>query len=126
MTEIILSVRPEYCRKILSGEKIVEVRKNKPSGLGPYKVYLYETKLGCGGVVGECECFCTAEIKGLDYITAESCLTPQQVTEYAGGRKIYAWYLSKVKKYGKTKPLSEFGLKKAPQSWRYMKRGDTT
>jgi len=41
---VLLSVRPEWCEKILCGEKTVEVRKTAPKLETPFKVYLYCTK----------------------------------------------------------------------------------
>lgn len=41
---VLLSIRPEWCEKILSGEKTVEVRKTRPRLETPFKVYIYCTK----------------------------------------------------------------------------------
>lgn len=43
MTEILMSIRPEWVEKILSGKKTVEVRKSAPKET-PFKVYIYCTK----------------------------------------------------------------------------------
>ncbi len=40
---VLLSVRPEWCEKIASGEKTVEVRKTKPNLEPPFQVYIYCT-----------------------------------------------------------------------------------
>lgn len=40
---VMISIRPEWCRKIISGEKTVEVRKNKPTLKTPFKCYIYCT-----------------------------------------------------------------------------------
>lgn len=42
MKTIIISIGPEWCEKILNGEKIIEVRKTAPKP--PFKVYIYCTK----------------------------------------------------------------------------------
>lgn len=47
MQEVLFSVRPKYSRKIATGEKTVEVRKNAPTIETPYKGYLYCTLSGC-------------------------------------------------------------------------------
>lgn len=39
-----LSVRPQWIKKILNGEKTIEIRKTKPSCELPCKVYIYCTK----------------------------------------------------------------------------------
>ena len=40
---VLLSIQPQWCEKIASGEKTVEVRKNAPKLKTPFKVYMYET-----------------------------------------------------------------------------------
>ena len=44
MKAVLMSIRPEWCKKILSGEKTVEVRKTRPRLETPFKVYIYCTK----------------------------------------------------------------------------------
>ena len=46
MKSILLSIRPEWCKKILSGEKTVEIRKSCPAHGTPFKVYIYCTMTG--------------------------------------------------------------------------------
>lgn len=45
MKDILLSVHPKWCEKILSGEKTIEVRKSVPKEV-PFKAYIYCTKSG--------------------------------------------------------------------------------
>lgn len=40
---VMLSVRPEWCEKIASGEKTIEVRKTRPKLDTPFKCYIYCT-----------------------------------------------------------------------------------
>lgn len=40
---VMLSIRPKWCEKIISGEKTIEVRKNRPKLETPFKVYIYCT-----------------------------------------------------------------------------------
>ena len=42
--DVMLSIRPKWCEKIISGEKTVEVRKNRPKMETPFKCYIYCTK----------------------------------------------------------------------------------
>lgn len=37
---VMLSIRPKWCEKIISGEKTVEVRKNRPKLETPFKCYI--------------------------------------------------------------------------------------
>ena len=43
MKSVLISIRPEWCEKIASGEKTVEVRKTRPKIEPPFKVYVYCT-----------------------------------------------------------------------------------
>lgn len=43
MKSVMLSIRPKWCEKIASGEKTIEVRKNKPKLETPFKCYIYCT-----------------------------------------------------------------------------------
>lgn len=43
MKAVMISIRPEWCEKIASGEKTVEVRKTRPKIEPPFKVYIYCT-----------------------------------------------------------------------------------
>lgn len=40
---VLISIRPEWVEKILSGEKTLEVRKTRPKLETPFKVYIYCT-----------------------------------------------------------------------------------
>ena len=41
--DVLQAIRPEWCEKILSGKKTMEVRKNRPDQGTPFKVYIYCT-----------------------------------------------------------------------------------
>jgi hypothetical protein len=43
---VLLSIQPEWCKKILDGEKTVEVRRTCPVHGTPFKVYIYCTLAG--------------------------------------------------------------------------------
>ena len=44
MKAVLISIRPEWCNKILSGEKTVEIRRTRPKLETPFRVYIYCTK----------------------------------------------------------------------------------
>jgi len=46
MTQVLISIRPEWVKKILNGEKNVEVRLNVPNCDLPCEVFMYVTKKG--------------------------------------------------------------------------------
>ena len=39
-----ISIRPEWCQKIMAGRKTIEVRKTKPKLIPPFKCYIYCTQ----------------------------------------------------------------------------------
>lgn len=41
---VLISIRPEWCEKIVGGEKTIEVRKTRPKLEMPFKCYIYCTK----------------------------------------------------------------------------------
>lgn len=41
---VLISIRPQWCQKIASSEKTIEVRKTKPKLETPFKCYIYCTK----------------------------------------------------------------------------------
>lgn len=41
MKAVMLSIRPKWCNKIASGEKVIEIRKNRPRLETPFKCYIY-------------------------------------------------------------------------------------
>ena len=134
---VLISIRPEWVDKILSGEKTLEIRKNRPTMQPPFRCYIYCTTgrkpwvldgypgiRQDGNVVAEFACDKIKPIfpdsffvkEEAERVLAGSCLTSKQVIDYAGwkGKKIwdckdlYRWYISNLKIYGKPKPLSEF------------------
>ena len=38
---VLLSIRPEWCEKIINGRKTIEVRKTRPKMNPPFKCYVY-------------------------------------------------------------------------------------
>ena len=42
---VLISIRPQWCQKIASGEKTIEVRKNRPKLAPPFKCYIYCTNI---------------------------------------------------------------------------------
>lgn len=41
---VLISIRPEWCEKIVNGRKTIEVRKTRPKMDTPFKCYIYCTK----------------------------------------------------------------------------------
>ena len=150
MKSVLISIKPEWCEKIVNGKKTIEVRKNKPKLETPFKCYVYCTqgmnlwlagikgkreiqKLN-GQVIGEFICDEVYPIRVLEsgtirdwdyYNLYESCLSFYEMAEYIGaGNTGYAWHISDFVLYDKPKELSEFYCRKQltrpPQSWCYV------
>lgn len=139
---VIMSLHPKWCNAILEGRKTREVRKRAPLRTTPYKVYLYCTKpntddpgelleihnhdngqiyRGNGKIVGEATCVSTVDLHRPFQSTLGTCLTAKELYEYAGPNdKLSYMVLENPITYDKPKELSEFGLKRAPQSWQYV------
>lgn len=143
---VMLSIRPEWCARIAFNEQTVEVRKTRPKIEPPFKCYIYETKSeseipwvdedghfiykGRGAVIGEFVCDTifnlsvrysdpTSEIaiQGFPYTG----MTDREIMGYLGnGKPGYGWHISNLVIYDTPRPLSDFGLKRPPQSWCYV------
>jgi predicted transcriptional regulator len=143
MREVLISIKPRWVEKIVSGEKTVEVRKTNPKCEVPFKCYIYETQgrtetpwvdeeghyifKGRGKVIGEFVCdriddFHYDLSKGL-YEPREflwgSCLSLEQVKDYVGGSLGYAWHITDLVVYDKPRELSDFRRPELPTGLRY-------
>lgn len=133
---IILSLHERWWKKMLAGEKLLEIRKTRPAGQGPFWVFVYVT--GTGTIQGEFNCNHFFKIRTMPEpqeragtgpginVQAGSCLTKQQLKEYAGdsGKPLWGWSVSRVQEYETPRPLSLYGLKRPPQSWQYYRGKD--
>ena len=128
MKAVLISIRPKWCEKIISGEKTIEVRKTRPKLETPFKVYIYQT--GQGGVIGEfvcddiferivqvgtsCEtpkyCLCdwNMDCTPLDRILSDACLTLDELEKYLDGGVGYGWHISNLRIYDHQRDLWEF------------------
>ena len=134
--EIIISLHKEWWERMKAGEKLLEIRKTRPRGNGPYTVLVYVT--GGVGIVGEFVCDCFYKMDTVPEISAwslppqedwtpynlekASCLTRKQLKEYAGGsgKPLWGWHITQLKEYVMAISLPEVGMKRAPQSWCYL------
>ena len=126
MTEIIISIQPGWVEKIFRLWKTWEVRSTKPKCALPFKCYIYQTHNG--GVVGEFVCDQIDEELTAD--VTEAWLKDTEVSMdllrfYARGKDIvYKWRIRSIIEYPEPRPLSMYGMKSPPVSWRYVKGGD--
>ena len=147
---VLISIRPEWCEKIMSGQKTIEVRKTRPKMNPPFKCYIY--KCGNGKVIGEFLCDEIININGAGRIPSDiarpTCLEPAELHQYLGAAVGYCWHISDLKIYDHPHEMSSFrgackndwwcescamysersgtcrnaGLQitRPPQSWRYV------
>ena len=116
-----MSIRPNWCEKILSLEKRSELRKTAPMWEQPYKVFIYLTE--GGGVIGEFIC------DQIDYEfpvdvdedwLKDTCVSVDEALRYANGKALYKWRIRSLIVYQEARPLSLYGLDRPPQSWCYV------
>lgn len=146
MNAVLISIKPRWCGKISSGEKTVEIRKSLPKLRLPFKCYIYCTKdphqvleihgvdgkirKANGKVIGEFICdrlfpihvFHNGTIQNWNYENMEdACLRYEELANYIGNDKTgYGWHISELYIYDKPIELTEFKVKRPPQSWCYV------
>lgn len=134
METVVLSLHERWWRKMVSGDKGLEIRKTYPrcaDNHQPFRVLVYVT--GGVGVCGEFTCPAVHKIRTLVEVQptfgadrrdleAATCLTRQQLAGYAGtsGKPLWGWEVSTVKEYQKPVPLQLYGMARPPQSWQYF------
>lgn len=145
---VLISIRPEWVKKILSGEKTLEVRRTRPKLETPFKSYIYCTNSGVamgmcgkhGKVVGEFTCskvtnlFSNSRFWLNEDDVLQTCLSAEEIRKYANGANgLYGWHISDFKAYENPKKLGDFTgvrttrdsmelymLERPPQSWFYV------
>lgn len=138
---VLISIRPEWCEKIASGQKTIEVRKTRPKIDAPFKCYIYETKGMCsvpqfvdeeghmdfrgrGQVIGEFICDRVCDMR--DVPREPTCMTITQWRTYTDyyRHNVYGWHISDLVIYDKPRELREFFCRKPlehpPMSWCYV------
>lgn len=125
---VLISIRQEWCQKIMTGRKTIEVRKTRPKMNPPFKCYIYRSVQG--GVIGEfvcddiferivqvgtsCEtpkyCLCdwNMDCTPLDGLIADACLTKEALEKYLDGGVGYGWHISNLRIYDHPRDLWEF------------------
>lgn len=123
---ILMSIHKQYADLIYSGDKTLEIRKTAPFKDDIprfFTAYLYETNKsgGAGMITGEFTCDCIMATHCFEAYIPHSCLSFEELEEYAQGKILYALHTLYAVRYKEPLPLSEFGLVKPPQSWQYVK-----
>ena len=132
---VLISIRPEWCEKIINGQKTIELRKTRPKMDTPFKCYIY--KCGNGKVIGEFLCDEIININGAGRIPSDAarptCLAPAELHQYLGAATGFGWHISNLRIYDTPRELREFNglqetkygaepvpITRPPQSWRYV------
>lgn len=117
MKSVLISIRPQWCEKIASGKKTIEVRRSAPKEV-PFKCYIYETNgqyvkfthgahtkygYGRGKVIGEFICdriICSQayfDSQGKNHLTnvfpddiKKTCLDEYDLWDYIAGKAVKA------------------------------------
>ena len=130
---VLISIRPQWCEKIASGEKTIEIRKTRPKLKPPFKCYIYCTqgrdarrlRGSWGRVIGEFTCdyivdawwdyvpdAITREVTGGNLEALDGlCMTDEELFAYVGDRlsgHCYGWHISDLKLYDAPRELGEF------------------
>lgn len=129
---VMMSIRPKWCEKIVSGKKTIEVRKTRPKLETPFKCYIYCTIDGIkkmpkdyiaesverGKVIGEfiCERIALIAYDGGELssttnaaFSPATCLTQSEIIAYIGDKgRCYGWHISDLRIYDAPRELSEF------------------
>lgn len=123
MSKILMSIKPVYVEKILSGEKCYEYRKTLPKKNGIDKIIIYSSS-PVKKLVGE--------VKVKDILVENKEVLWNKTKEKSGTTKEFydsyfkdkeiaiAYELGEVKIYNPYKELSDFGINFAPQSFIYL------
>ncbi|MDI9519327.1 MAG: hypothetical protein QM266_08430 [Bacillota bacterium] len=122
MDAILLSIKPEYVKNIFKGVKLYEYRRRIPKK-NIAKIIVYST-YPVMKVIGEVEVINL--ISGTPNYVWEvtknnSGISKEKYQRYFEGcEKAYAHKLGKTTLYEEPKPLSDFGITNAPQSFIYI------
>ena len=131
MRAVLMSIKPQWWEKILSGEKTMEIRKTAPMGGAgdpepwPLTVLVYVS--GTGAVQGQFLCNGWIKTNLLAGMERQSCVPLADLVEYAGGpgNSLCGWIVKESEKFDTPSPLAEFGLNRPPVSWQYIEIPDT-
>ena len=143
MKTIIATIKSEHLRNIRTGKKKFEIRKTVPAPLktgNPVKCLCCES--GSGGIIKAEFVIDAVNIETIDGLIRKNngnidpwayiygtCVQWKFLCDYMRNRPlqpIYFWHISNMIDYCSTKGyrlrnISEFGFKRPPQSWQFVK-----
>lgn len=122
MTQMLLSIKPEFVDSILSNKKRYEFRRSRcRKAIDSIVIYATSPRQQ---IVGEVEVLDIIEDK-IDKVWEATkdhagLSFDRFVTYYSGKDTATAYVLGKVTTYRKPLSLTDFGISKAPQSFQYL------
>ena len=126
MKTIIATIKPVHLGDIRSGRKLYEMRKTCPKET-PFRVLCCESGSG-GNILAEFLVSAPVKVRPLVWpeLVRRACVSMVMAEEYADGKEIWFWDVTNMIDYCTTKGcrvrnVSEFGLKRPPQSWCYVR-----
>ena len=136
MKAVLISIRPEWCERIINGQKTIEVRKTRPKLETTFKCYIYCTKntkmqfwtgprysyvddhshnafdrCGNGKVIGEFLCDQIIEDRTYGHneeFYRAACVSAYDAAAYAMQSPMYGWHISDLRIYDHPRDLWEF------------------
>ena len=121
--KVLLSIKPEYAEKILSGEKGYEFRRTIFKSQFVTKVVLYASS-PLQKVVGEfdIECIITLSLDALwEDTKCHSGIDKEFYDSYFRGKKVgHAIKVKRTRRYLQHKNLSDYNINHPPQSFVYI------
>lgn len=126
MKTVLISIKENWWKMILSGKKEIEIRKNAPKNIEfPFKVVCYQSGKG---IVGQFTCECIVKSNLYKYFEERSCLTVDELMKYANlnttrkDQDLYGWIIKKGSplEYNQVFSVKKVGMERPPQSWCYI------
>lgn len=124
---ILISIRKEWLDKILSTDlsviKSIELRKSCPATDLPVDIVFYETQSGNGlgmiKAIGTVDDFVRYDNYCKDILNLAR-IDRVTYDMYAYGHHTWGWKLGNVRTFINPISLTDIGIKRPPQSWRYI------
>lgn len=123
MKKILLPIKPEFVARILSGEKKVEYRKKVVADVEYILIYATVTvqKVVAEFKVEKILCSSPDEL-WMETKNVGGINEKDYFDYFRGCEKAYAYVISHLKIYDNPLDLSNFGIKRAPQNFQYIKQ----
>lgn len=126
MSQILLSIKPEYAEKILNGEKTFEFRRHVPiHRIDKIVIYSTAPQKAVIGEVEVCGVLCMKKTALWELSKNNAGISREKYRQYFDAcDKAYAYKLGKAVRYDVPRALSDYGILQAPQSFLYLKEND--